>query len=112
MIAQSVNAVEMQQNPLQHSEWIVIEKSLQIKKEKYLNDTILITALEPCIHCTGSIIKSRIRDVCYFLPSKSGDGISSLSIEMIYQLNHFPNLYLIPNEEIFSKFKTFFLDKR
>jgi len=60
----------------------------------------------------GSILKSRIAKVIYFLPNDNGDGISYLPIEWIYQLNHFPVLELVENKEIFSQWKTFFMDKR
>lgn len=111
-IAHSSNLVESQNNPLLHSERIVIDQAIKIKQTRYLDNCLLLTTLEPCTLCMGSILKSRIAKVIYFLPNDNGDGISYLPIEWIYQLNHFPILELVENKEIFSQWKTFFMDKR
>lgn len=112
LLSSSTNQVQEYQQPLYHSEWIVIQEACKKLGSKYLSDCMLLTALEPCLHCTGAILKSNLREVIYFLPCKPGEGVSSLSIEMIYLLNHFPRLQLVKNEAIFSKFKDFFIDKR
>jgi tRNA(adenine34) deaminase len=111
-IAHSSNLVESQNNPLLHSERIVIDQAIKFKQTRYLDNCVLLTTLEPCTLCMGSILKSRIAKVIYFLPNDNGDGISYLPIEWIYQLNHFPVLELVENKEIFSQWKTFFMDKR
>ena len=111
-ITHSLNLVETTKNPLQHSENIAINQAIDLTKSRYLENCILLTALEPCTMCMGSILKARIAKVIYFLPNDKGDGISYSPIEWIYQMNHFPILEYVENKEIFSEWKTFFMDKR
>lgn len=111
-ISHSLNLVETTKNPLQHSENIAITQALEHTKSKYLENCILLSTLEPCTMCMGSILKARIPKVIYFLQNDKGDGISYSPIEWIYQLNHFPILEYVENKEIFSDWKTFFMDKR
>lgn len=111
-IADSANQVEGQRNPLLHSEWTAIQNASQTLKSKYLDNCILITGLEPCLHCAGSIIKARISHVVYFVSNDQGDGISNFPPEMIYQLNHFPKLELMHNSFVLNSFRNFFKNKR
>lgn len=113
LLASSFNNVEQQLNSTKHSELLAIDSALATRqKGKYLNDTILYTALEPCLMCAGAIVKAKIPEIVYLVPAKPGEGISSLSLESVYMQNHFPKCRLVPSEEIKSKFLTFFTEKR
>jgi tRNA(adenine34) deaminase len=112
LVAESFNGVESSLNATSHSELIAIELALSKSNQKYLTDYILITALEPCLQCGGSILRVKIPRVIYFLPAKKGEGISSLSTESIYLLNHFPKIELVENSEIKKDFEDFFKEKR
>ncbi|MDF3820945.1 nucleoside deaminase [Leptospira sp. 96542] len=112
IITSSFNFVEQSLNPTKHSEILAIEAALAIKKERYLSEEILITALEPCLLCAGAIIRVKIPEVIYFVPAKRGEGISSYAPESIYLLNHFPKCRLVPKTEIKSEFLSFFKEKR
>ena len=112
IISESWNQVEHLANPTKHSELLAIELALQITKSKYLNDCILLTTLEPCIQCGGSIIKVKLGTVAYFVEAKTGEGFTSIGMDSIYSQNHFPKIQYIKNPEFQQKFQEFFLDKR
>lgn len=112
IIARETNSVETNQNPLEHSEVLAIQKAQRTIHSKYLSDCSLLTSLEPCLQCSGAIIKARLLRVVYYLPARLGTGISSLPIEMIYSSNHFPEVVYCPNDEVRESFREFFLNKR
>lgn len=112
LLAESFNVVESTLNATEHSEINAIHKALKRLQEKYLMEVTLVTALEPCLQCAGSILRVKIPRVLYFLPAKKGEGITSYSMESIYLLNHFPKLEYIENSEIMNDFKEFFREKR
>ncbi len=95
-----------------HSEILAIQKAQSLLQSRYLNQTLLITSLEPCIMCAGAIIQARISEVWYFAQQTKIPGISSLDLDLIYKLNHFPKLKLIESKKISKKWKEFFDKKR
>jgi cytosine deaminase/tRNA(adenine34) deaminase len=95
-----------------HSEILAIQKAQSLLQSRYLNQTLLITSLEPCIMCAGAIVQARISEVWYFTQQTKIPGISSLSLDLIYKLNHFPKLKLIESKKISKKWKEFFDKKR
>jgi len=111
-ISESFNQVESDRNATLHSEIIAIESATKHQNQKYLTDSILITALEPCLQCAGAILRVKLPKVYYFLPAKPGEGISSYSTESIYLMNHFPTIQLIENSVIKNEFREFFKEKR
>ncbi|XDD46491.1 deaminase [Leptospira sp. WS39.C2] len=112
LVSSSFNSVERTLNPTKHSEILAIEKALSFVDGRYLADHILLTALEPCLLCTGAILRVKLPEVVYFVPAKPGEGISSYTTESIYLLNHFPKCTLIPQSEIKFEFLSFFKEKR
>jgi tRNA(adenine34) deaminase len=112
LIASAFNSVEQSLNPTRHSELSAIDLALSLRKERYLTDCFLVTALEPCLLCAGAIVRVKIPEVYYFLQAKPGEGISSYSTDSIYLLNHFPKCTLIPSSAIKFEFLTFFKEKR
>jgi len=112
LISESFNNVESQLNATSHSEINAIDLALKKMNGKYLMDCRLVTTLEPCLQCAGSIIRVKLPEIYYFLPAKKGEGITSYSMESIYLLNHFPKIELIKNSSIESDFKAFFKEKR
>ncbi|PKA17617.1 nucleoside deaminase [Leptospira haakeii] len=112
LVCEAYNSVEISEDSSLHSEVLAISEAKRICKERYLTDCILLTTLEPCLMCGGSILLSRIPKVAYLVPAKLGEGISSLPLETIYSRNFFPELVLIKSETTTELFKTFFKDKR
>ena len=112
VISESYNTVESNHDVSAHSEILAIRKAQSAMGSRYLADCTLITTLEPCSMCGGAIILSRIKEVVYFAPASREDGISSFSMENIYQKNHFPKLTLIRDENVVKTIKQFFKKKR
>ncbi|MCB1189001.1 MAG: nucleoside deaminase [Leptospiraceae bacterium] len=112
LVSEKFNCVEEKNSSLAHSEIECIQLAINKLKIRYLNNCSLITTLEPCLLCSGAIILSRIKSVYYFIPSDSGISLSSIPIEGIISLNHFPEIKLIPNKNIQLILKNFFKDKR
>lgn len=112
LISETFNEVEKKSDSSFHSEILCIRNAKEKLKTRDLADCMLITSLEPCLMCAGTILLSRIPKVVYLLPAKQGEGISSLSIEMIYSRNFFPELFCIPTEISKNAFKSFFKVRR
>ncbi|RHX87793.1 nucleoside deaminase [Leptospira stimsonii] len=112
LIAESFNEVEKNSDSSFHSEILCLREAKEKIGTRYLLDCLLITSLEPCLMCAGTILLSRIPKVIYLLPAKQGEGISSLSIETIYSRNFFPELICIPAEISKDAFKSFFKARR
>ncbi|RHX94805.1 tRNA-specific adenosine deaminase [Leptospira yasudae] len=112
LVCETFNEVEKNKDSSFHSEILCIRDAKEKLKTRYLSDCILITSLEPCLMCAGTILLSRIPKVIYLLPAKQGEGISSLSIETIYSRNFFPELVCIPAEISKNAFKSFFKARR
>ncbi|MBM9576752.1 nucleoside deaminase [Leptospira sp. 201903070] len=112
LIAESSNEVEKNSDSSYHSEILCLREAKERIGTRYLTDCLLITSLEPCLMCAGTILLSRIPTVVYLLPAKQGEGISSLSIETIYSRNFFPELICIPANLSKEAFKSFFKARR
>lgn len=112
VLAEASNRVEDSQNASYHSEFLAIHLAMRNSNSKYLTNCMLFTSLEPCLQCAGTIIKAKIPEVIYFLPAKPGEGISSLSVENLYLLNHFPKLTYTRSDLVQKEFSQFFQDKR
>ncbi|EMO71137.1 cytidine and deoxycytidylate deaminase zinc-binding region [Leptospira santarosai str. 200702252] len=112
LICETFNEVEKNSDSSFHSEILCIRNAKKKLKTRYLTDCALITSLEPCLMCAGTILLSRIPKVIYLLPARQGEGISSLSIETIYSRNFFPELICIPAEISKNAFKSFFKIRR
>lgn len=112
LLAEATNMVELSNDSSQHSEILAVSKAKDASGQRYLTNCILITTLEPCLLCTGHILLSRLSEVYYFLPAKPGEGISSLSLELIYHRNFFPKLHLRYNSRVLHLFQGFFEARR
>ncbi|MCB1177435.1 MAG: nucleoside deaminase [Leptospiraceae bacterium] len=106
------NIVSKTNDTTLHSEIIAIKESQRILKNRYLTNYILITTLEPCLMCTGAIVGARIKSVVYLSEQTKQAGISSLSLENIYMLNHFPELHFIKDQDVELEISKFFKKKR
>ncbi len=108
LVAESFNQVEIYSSTSFHSETLCIQKAQDLSKKKYLYHYNLLTLLEPCTMCTGSIIQSRLRNVIYFAELEKIPGISSFSPEFIVKSNHFPKLEFLPSQEASEVLRKFF----
>ncbi len=102
------NLVEKEKNTNYHSEILAIDLAIQKQKNKFLENSILLTTLEPCLMCAGAILLARISEVWYFAEQTKQQGISSFTLETIYKLNHFPKLRFIQDKKMENTWKKFF----
>ena len=93
IIVSSHNLINSHNNSTFHAEIIVINKSCQKRKSKFLNKTALFVTLEPCAMCAAAISEVRI-DKIYFGAYDEKKG-SLESIMKIYNEKHYyvPEVY-------------------
>ena len=93
IIVSSHNLINSHNNSTFHAEILVINKSCQKRKSKYLDETTLFVTLEPCAMCAAAISEVRI-DKIYFGAYDEKKG-SLESIMKIYNEKHYfiPEVY-------------------
>ena len=107
------NLVNSNKNSIAHSEILLINRAVEIKKTKFLNETSIFVTLEPCAMCAAAISEMHINRL-YFGAYDNKKG-SLESIMRIYnQKNYFvPEVYGGINEkECANILKNFFIKKR
>ena len=107
------NLVNSNKNSIAHSEILLINRAVEIKKTKFLNETSIFVTLEPCAMCAAAISEMHIKRL-YFGAYDNKKG-SLESIMRIYnQKNYFvPEVYGGINEkECANILKNFFIKKR
>ena len=107
------NLVNSNKNSIAHSEILLINRAVEIKKTKFLNETSIFVTLEPCAMCAAAISEMHIKRL-YFGAYDNKKG-SLESIMRIYnQKNYFvPEVYGGINEkECANILKDFFIKKR
>lgn len=94
IVEKSHNTVIKNDNPLCHSELIVINKALTKLQKTYLTDCSLYVTKEPCIMCLGAIINARVGKV-YFgaYDVKYGASDHLLNLMHLNKVNHKPQIY-------------------
>ena len=65
IIARAHNLKEKSKNATKHAEILAINIACKKLKRWRLNDCELYVTMEPCMMCTGAIIQSRIKKVCF-----------------------------------------------
>jgi tRNA(adenine34) deaminase len=65
VIARAHNVRESNQNPLGHSEILLITKLAKKLSSWRLNQVVLYVTLEPCLMCLGAIFQSRIKRLVF-----------------------------------------------
>ena len=77
VIAKAHNLVELNNNSTCHAEKLVIEKALQITRNRFLDKCDLWVTLEPCIMCAGIIKQTRIRRLYFGAEDKKGGAVEN-----------------------------------
>jgi len=89
VIAKAYNQVELLKDPTAHSEMIAITQATSFLSSKWLHDCTLYVTVEPCSMCTGALVLSRIKRICFgAYDDKAGACGSIFSIADNKQLNH------------------------
>ncbi len=114
IIARSHNRKESKDSAIYHAEVEAILEASKVKDSWNLNDCDLYVTLEPCLMCTGAILNSRLRKVCYGASSfKSGFLKTKIDLEEIQGLNHYPMIRAgILEKECAQLLSSYFQKKR
>ena len=93
VISESFNLNESSSSALMHAEMVVIQEASRKLKRWRLSDCYLYVTLEPCIMCSGAIIRSRIGGLVYGAKDSKAGGVDSLyHILSNSRLNHRPQV--------------------
>lgn len=108
VISKAYNKKEIKNNAVKHAELEAIEKACKKLKTWHLEECKLYTTLEPCMMCTGAILQSRIKYICYSTKNPNFGEINHLkkydeSIKIIKNVLH---------NESSDMLKRFFKEKR
>ena len=109
IVAEAVNT----DSPVGHAELIVIQKSLEIKKSKRLNDCDIYITIEPCLMCATAISKCHFRRVYFGSEDQKGGAV--LNGPRVFDNHNLKKVEVISHieEEITSNLlKNFFQSKR
>ncbi len=115
IIARSKNLSVKLCDPTAHAEILVLREGAKISQNYRLNNTVLITTLEPCIMCFGAMIQARINGLVFGTKDpKSGSIVSKLDASEVFMwANHrFWIIYDILADKCSKILKDFFRQKR
>lgn len=79
IISKTYNKKENKTNAIMHAEIIAISKACKKLKTWHLEDCKLYTTMEPCLMCTGAILQSRIKYICYALKNDNFGGLEQIN---------------------------------
>jgi tRNA(adenine34) deaminase len=102
IIASFHNLTETENNPLNHSEILVINKACKILGTKYLTDCEIYVTLEPCIMCYTAICYAKI-PIIYFAAFDNKKELRSLP-KTLYKPEIYGGIMEKESEELLSKF--------
>ena len=114
IIAQGKNNKENSQNVLGHAEINAIIAAQNSLNTWRLENTILVSTLEPCVMCAGVIVQSRIQKVIWGASDPKGGCAGSLMNLLNYpKFNHQVDIVSgVQNETCSQLLKKFFKSKR
>ena len=114
IISCSHNTRELKKDSTDHAEIISIRKATSTLNDWRLENCILVSTLEPCVMCTGALVKSKIRGVVFGAHDLQYGACGSIyNFLSDPRLNHnAPIVGGILEEECSSQLKNFFNELR
>jgi tRNA(adenine34) deaminase len=96
ILARSHNQIISWRDPTAHAELIAVREAAAMARSERLPGAVLISTLEPCLMCAGSIYLARLAAVHFMTNIISGPGISSM-LEAFPPpaFNHYPALTFV-----------------
>ena len=111
VISQAYNQKEMMQDVTAHAEMLAIREACHQLGTWHLDDCILYSTLEPCIMCSGAIIKSRITKVVFGASGQRWHGLTQYLEN--HSFNHYPTIVSgVLEEECSQLLSDYFKSKR
>ena len=107
------NEIISQNNCLNHAEILVIGEACELRKSRYLNNTVMYVTLEPCAMCAAAISEARIKKI-YFGAYDEKKGAIENGIRIFSNKTYFqPEVYGgIKEKECSLILKSFFSSRR
>ena len=78
IIGKGYNQVELLKDPTAHAEMLAITAATSTLGDWRLDDCDMYVTLEPCIMCSGAIIKSRLKNIFFGTYNNKDGGVASL----------------------------------
>ncbi len=88
VVAESSNRREEERSPFGHAEMSVIDQAARKLGRWRLSDCTLVTTLEPCVMCAGTILQARLKTVVYGASDPKGGAESLFGLLTTEKLNH------------------------
>ncbi len=113
IIGEGMNLKETLKDPTAHAEVMAIRQACQKIGDWRLNGSTLMTTLEPCPMCLGTILQARVTEIIYLAKDlRWGACGSVMDFSNNSELNHRCKLTYLPNDEVVQLMKTFFKDQK
>lgn len=114
VIAKAHNLVESKKNPTHHAEILLINKGVEILKEKWLLGCDVYVSLEPCAMCAYALVLARVRSITFGAYDKKRGFCGSVgNIPQHPGANHKIKVYPgVLEEESSALISAFFQDLR
>ena len=89
VIAQAHNTVEAAHDPTAHAEMLAITQAAAAIGDWRLEECTLYVTKEPCPMCSGAVLMSRLKRVCYAVPDpKMGCLGGATNLNELARVNH------------------------
>lgn len=89
VIASAHNTVESAHDPTAHAEMIALTQAAAQIADWRLNDCTVYVTKEPCPMCSGAMLMSRVKRVCYAVPDpKMGCLGGATNLNDLPKVNH------------------------
>tara|TARA_B100001121_G_scaffold308332_1_gene332089 strand:+ start:37612 stop:38055 length:444 start_codon:yes stop_codon:yes gene_type:complete len=113
VIGEGMNQKESLGDPTAHAEVMAIRDACNRVGDWRLSGSILVTTLEPCPMCLGTILQSRVSEIVYLAKDlRWGACGSVMDFSNHSALNHRCQLTYLPNETVVGLMKIFFKDQK
>ena len=113
VIGQGMNQKESLGDPTAHAEVMAIRDACNQMGDWRLSGATLVTTLEPCPMCLGTILQARIAEIIYLAKDlRWGACGSVMDFSNHKDLNHRCKLTYMPHDAVVHLMKSFFKDQK
>ena len=115
VIAAAHNVVEGTKDPTAHAEMLALTQAARQLGDWRLSECTVYVTKEPCPMCSGAMLMSRVRRVCFAVPDpKMGCLGGATNLNDLPRVNHHVELTAggVLEDECRTLLRTFFQEKR
>ncbi len=89
IVAAAHNVVESNRDPTAHAEMLALTQAAAARGDWRLDGATVFVTKEPCPMCSGALLMSRVRRVCYAVPDpKMGCLGGATDLNQLPRMNH------------------------